>query len=431
VAYSGGLDSTVLLHGLAAVRDALTAPLSAVHVHHGLHPDAGRWADHCWRACAALALPCEVVAVEARASPGESPEAAARDARYRALEALTGPGEAVLLAHHRDDQAETLLLRLLRGAGAEGLAGMPRVRPLGRGWTGRPLLDWPRAALAAWALGQGLAWLEDPGNRDPRYDRNFLRHEVLPLHERRWPGVAGVLARTAERQAELARLVGEVAEADLALARAPIAGALSVAALRALPIERRRLVLRHWLRARGLPVPPAPRLEEVARAVLEARADRTPCVRWTGVEVRRYRDLLTAGPPAAAPASSSRWGWAPPEPLALPWGTLAAEPAVGEGVAVRALAGEVLTVRLRRGGERCRLPGRACTQTLKKLLQEAGVPPWERQRLPLLYAGEALVAVAGRWVCVPFAAGPGEAGWRLRWSPGATRDAGRGESPDG
>ncbi len=415
VAFSGGLDSTVLLHALAEVRGELGWALEAVHVNHGLHGDAGRWAEHCARVCAGLGVGCRVVAVEAAGAPGESPEAAARHARYRVFEDTVAEGEALLTAHHQDDQAETLLLHLLRGSGVRGLAAMPVQRPLGRGWIGRPLLGWPRAALRAWAEARGLAWVEDPSNRDERFERNFLRRRVLPLLEARWPGATRLLARDAALQAQASAVLDGLAQDDAAAARGPAPGTLSVAALRALTPPRRDEALREWLRGRGLPAPTAIHLGHVVRDVLLSREDASARVAWPGAEVWRYRDALVALPPVAPAAGTRAWSWSPPEPLTLPAGTLAAEPARGEGLAVARLAGAPVAVRLRAGGERCRLPGRGHHHALKKLLQAHGVPPPVRAWLPLVYVGEELAAVADLWVCETWQAGPGEPGWVLRW----------------
>ena len=419
VAFSGGLDSTVLLSALAERRADLPGELRAVHVNHGLHGDAGRWADHCQAACHLLGVPCQVVVVDARGGPGESPEAAARAARYRALAAVLGEGQALLTAHHRDDQAETLLLHLLRGSGPRGLAAMPERRLLGAGWLGRPLLAWSRGDLRTWAAMRGLGWLEDPSNRDERFDRNFLRRQVLPLLERRWPDVSRVLARDAALQAEAARLLEVLAEEDLARSGGPDPGTLSVSSLRGLSPERQRGVLRHWLRALGLPVPGATQLLHLVRDVLEARVDAVPRVRWSGVEVRRYRDALVARRPWPSPEAGEVWAWQPPEALRLPAGVLEARPEVGRGVGARWLEDRPALVRLRAGGERVRLPGRRHSRSLKKLLQAEGIPPWQRERLPLVYLGDELAAVADLWVCEPFAATPGEAGWLVHWTPTA------------
>ena len=416
VAFSGGLDSAVLLHALGEVRGDLPGVLEALHVNHGLHGDAGRWAEHCQRVCAGLGVPCRVVRVaDAAGSAGESPEAAARAARYRAFAEGLETGDAVLTAHHQDDQAETLLLHLLRGSGTRGLSAMPVRRPLGEGWLVRPLLGWPRSALRAWAGSRGLAWLDDPSNQDERFERNFLRRQVLPLLETRWPGAARVLARDAVLQAEAASVLEDLARGDARGARGPGAGTLSVRALLELSSARRVGALREWLRQRGLPPPGSAHLDHVVRDVLAARWDAEARVAWPGAEVWRYRDTLAAVPPAPVLSPGQVWSWRPPAPLALPAGTLTATATMGEGLAAVRVAAGPLQVRLRTGGERCRLPHRAHTHALKKLLQAQGVSPWVRRYLPLVYRGEELLAVADLWVCEPWAAGPGEAGWALRW----------------
>ena len=413
VAFSGGVDSHALLHALASRRGELAMPLGAVHVDHGLHGHSPAWAQHCRRVCAGLDLEFVLLSGDARPAPGESPEAAARDLRYHLLADWLPAGALLLSAHHQDDQAETLLLQLLRGAGPKGLSAMPGAAPLGRGTLWRPLLDCGRADLLAYAREQGLDWLEDPSNADTRLDRNFLRHQLLPELKTRWPAAAAVLARSAELCAEAAELQEQVARQDLAAAAGDRSGTLSVTALGRLPEARQRNLLRHWLRAAGFSLPSRAVLGRVLAEVLGARPDAEPCVHWPGCEVRRYRDALFALAPLAPPPGGQPLDWSPEETLELAGGTLRADPVPGQGL--RLAPGTRLQVRFRQGGEQLRLPGREHRHTLKQLLQEAGVPPWERERLPLLYLGEELVAVAGLWVAAGHLAGEGEAGWKILW----------------
>lgn len=415
VAFSGGLDSSVLLDLLAGARERLSAPLGAVHVHHGLQAEADAWAERCAERAARLDLPLVRLDVDARPPAGASPEAAAREARYRALADWLPQGGALLSAHHRDDQAETLLLQLLRGAGPDGLAGMPAVAPLGQGILLRPLLDVPRAALEARARARGLVWSEDPSNRDPRFDRNRIRHALLPTLEARWPGARAVIARAAGLQAEASRLLAQLAEQDLAMVAGSVPGTLDCDRLRALDADRQRNLLRHWLRRAGLQLPPQRMLENLRRTVPAARPDATPRVRWAGGEVRRHRGLLFAMTPLPAPALAGRRALWHGEILNLPelGGTLAWE--AGSGLDA-ALVEAGLRLELRRGGERLQPAGRREHQSLKHLLQAAGIPPWERERLPLLYAGERLVAVPSLWVAEGCQATPGAPGGMPRWS---------------
>jgi len=409
VAFSGGPDSTALLHALAARREGLPAPLRAVHIDHGWSPQSPAWADHCRAVCAGLAVPCTVRRVDARPGPGESPEAAARRARYRVLREVAGDGGAVVTAHHRDDQAETVLLQLLRGAGPRGLAGMAADTPFGAGRLLRPVLGVSREELRRYAAGTGLQWLDDPTNADPDLERGYLRERVLPALRTRWPGWEAVVARSAGHVAEASQLLEERAREDRAAARGGAPGALSCKRLEVLSTPRRRNLLRFWLRSRGLPVPGTARLYEMER-LLGARVDAQPRVAWPGAEVRRYRDdLFALAPLPSVPAEPAAWDLQ--TPLELPGlGNLVAVAAQGRGLSASACAAGV-EVGFRGGGERCRPAGRAGTRPLKKLFQEAGIPPWWRRRWPLVFVGGHLASVPGLWACEGFLAGPGEPGW--------------------
>lgn len=413
VAYSGGVDSQVLLHRLAAEREQWPA-LAAVYVNHGLHPDAAAWGEHCAAVCAALAVPLTRLAIAARPAAGESPEAAARNARYRALGPLLAPDDVLLTAQHADDQAETLLLQLLRGGGPHGLAAMPFAAPLGTGWQVRPLLDSTRADIMAYATTHALHWIEDSSNADTALDRNYLRHQVLPTLRARWPALARTLGRSARLCAEAADLLDAQAAADLA-ALTDGGDSLPLPPLCALPAPRRRNVLRAWLRASGLPLAGSVHMQEIDK-LLTAAANRVPCVRWPGVALYRYRQRLYAVPPLAHDANAV-WTWPQPaQPLTIPGiGRLHWEPQTGAGLSAWLLTAGPLTIRFRHGGERFRPCGRAHGQTLKKLWQEAGIPPWQRTRQPLIYLGERLVWVGGLGVAAEVAAGAGAAGYALAW----------------
>ncbi|MBK1692580.1 tRNA lysidine(34) synthetase TilS [Ectothiorhodospira mobilis] len=395
VGLSGGLDSVVLLHALAGL--ARDLPLIAVHVHHGLSPRAEDWAGACGSLCRRLQIPFHCLRVDAAPGRGESPEAAARRARYDALAGFMQPGDGLLTAHHRRDQAETLLLQLLRGAGPAGLAAMPLWQPLGPGWHGRPLLEVDRPQLEAHARAHGLDWVEDESNQDPALDRNRLRHEILPLLRARWPAVDATLARAAALQAEAQDLLAERAREDLETLRGETPGTLSVAALARLRRPRQRNALRGWLQEKGLPLPGRARLETLLQQALVAAPEAAVRVAWPGAEVRRYRDALYAMAPLPSPPPGWCLPWDGHTPLAVPGTgvTLTREGVMRRhGLDPAALPAPV-TVRLRRGGERLRLGGR--TRVLKKLLQAQGVPPWERERIPLIHAGDRLVVVWGLW----------------------------------
>ena len=417
VALSGGADSVALLHALCQLREALApAQIAAVHVHHGLHAEADAWESHCRRLCADLGVALVVVRVDGGAARGESPEAAARRARYQALASLVSDGEAICTAHHQRDQAETLLLQLVRGAGPAGLAGMPALAPLGEGWLARPLLDIGAQALRDYLARHHLPWLEDPGNADLRFDRNFVRHEILPHLERRWPGVQRTLARAACHQADSAGIARALAGLDLDAARGSAPGTLSAAALAALPAARARNLLRGWLAERGLPPAAATHLKGILDQLVTARADATPLVSWPGAEVRRYRGALYALPPMPAHDATRVIAWDPGGLLELPHGALAATSARGRGLSVDRCARARVEVRFRHGGERFQPAGRRHCAALKKLLQTSAVPPWLRDRIPLVYVDGELAAVAGMWVGEAYAVGHPDCGWVLSWT---------------
>ena len=420
LAYSGGLDSHVLLHALAALRARHSCSVSAIYIDHGLQPSAPAWGEHCAHICAQMgvAFSCERIQVSGAADNGL--EAAARRARYQALRALLAPGEMLLTAHHRNDQAETVLLQLLRGAGVAGLAAMPVRANFGAGELLRPLLAVTRAALHAYAIEHQLHWIEDPSNRDARLRRNFLRSEILPRLATQWPEADAMLARTARYAAETLELLDETAALDLCACQQAAEHsphALSVDAVARLSEAHQRNLLRYWLRQQGLRVPGTRTLNLVLAHLRHAPRSQHACVRWPDAEIWRYRDLLVAVPVQAAPDPALDVIWNLRTPLDLPGvGRLRAEPVRGRGLAATRLNG-ALSIRLRRGGETLLLPGRRHHHALKKLLQAGGVSPWLRARLPLLYADDTLVAVADRWVCAPYAARPGEDGLAIVWEP--------------
>lgn len=421
VAYSGGLDSHVLLHAAVALRPRLApATLAAVHVNHGLSPNADAWARHCAAVCGALEVPLYVVPVQARPRSGEGPEAAARRARYAALAVAMRPGDCLLTAHQRGDQAETLLLQLLRGAGPHGTAAMPECASFACGAHLRPLLAFSRGELHAYAAAAGLRWIEDESNADVRLRRNYLRREIMPRLAHHWPGVERALARAAGHYRDAAALLDETAAADLTAAGVDGGRCLDIRAVAALTPARRRNVLRYWLRERGLPAPAAGHLHQIEAGVVHAARDRTPLVCWPGAEVRRYRDRLYALAPRSAWDRGAQLPWTEPgRSLALPGGgCLRTAPRRGAGIDAEAWRGGPIAVRFRRGGETCRPQGATHHRTLKNLFQERGVPPWERERVPLVYVGAALAAVGDYWVCAPFAAPPGGHGLVLHWERG-------------
>ncbi len=412
VALSGGLDSTVLLHATSAVAAQDRIPLRAVHVDHGLQAESAGWAAACRAACGVLGISMDVLSLGLVPPKGESLEAAARESRYAALSRHLAPGEWLLTAHHQDDQLETVLIQLLRGAGVAGLAAMPSRARLGAGWHVRPLLDVEREELAAYARDQGLAWHQDPMNNALRFDRGWLRSRVLPAIRYRWPAAAATVTRSALHLAEAARLLAELAVADAAAAVDE--GRLSLEELGRLSRDRQVNLLRWWLRQAGLRAPPAARLGAAMPEFFAARGDAAPCLRWGEGEIRRYRGRLYALPrlpdPPAVGAADVSGG------LDLGTGLGRFELVAGQDGGIAASLAATAAIRFRRGGESLRPhPGRP-RKRLKDLCQESGVVPWMRDRLPLVYVGERLAAVGDLWIDVEFAAKPGSPALKPVWN---------------
>jgi tRNA(Ile)-lysidine synthase len=416
VALSGGADSASLL---AAARDLGFRSLSlrAVHVDHGLQAAAAAFREGCAALCAALDVPLTVIPVIIETPPGVSVEAAARDARYAAFAGELKPGECLLTAHHREDQAETLLLQALRGAGLKGMSAMPPCRALGRGWHLRPVLDVPQAELLAFGAHVAGASVIDPMNQDLRFDRGYLRRQVWPLIDARWPGAGTALSRTARHLAEAQALLECAAEADVGRLRD--GDALSLPGLRALKSSERINALRSWLCEAGVEPPSTARLTEALRQMFEADADHLPVIAWSHCALRRYRQrifLTPTQPPCLE--GTRRWSAAPDARLELGPGLGGLRwVAHSGGIDARRLP-ETLSVRRRAGGEVLKPGPQATTQSLQHLCQLQGVLPWLRDALPLVFADGALIAVGDLWLDARWCAAAGEPGLAIRWEDG-------------
>ncbi|HLP99016.1 MAG TPA: tRNA lysidine(34) synthetase TilS [Sideroxyarcus sp.] len=411
IGLSGGMDSSVLLHLLNQLTPRFQWRLSALHVHHGISRNADTWADFCGRLCAGYGIPLHVERVDIGPLRDEHGiEAAARKLRHAAFAKQSC--DAVALAHHADDQAETLLLQLLRGAGIKGAAAMPAFKPAAAGIpaTLRPLLDVPRKELLEFAQQHSLQWVEDESNADERYPRNFLRHRMLPLLEQQFPACRDTLARSARHFAEAGDLLDELAQQDAPGLSG--GGGLEVRLLRGLSHSRAKNLLRYFLHVRSVPMPHEAQLDEMLRQLLDAREDAAICVETGLWQVRRYQGKVYAVRALCEfdPALVLRWNgeaeleW-PATGMLLSFGRT-----IGQGVSLDRLMRAPVTLRLRNGGESlCPRPG-ATPRSLKNLLQEYQVPPWQRERLPLLYSGDTLVAVVGVSIAAEFQAADHEAG---------------------
>ncbi len=422
VGVSGGLDSVVLLHLLTTLRNFSEISVTALHAHHGLHPDADKWQEFCEALCAKWSVPFKSRRLDVCVKNGEGHEASARKARYRWYVSVVNPTEYLMLAHHRDDQAETVLLNLLRGAGIRGLSAMSLTSTFEQRRVIRPLLGYDRQQLIAYADEHQLQWVEDASNRDLSYSRNYLRHRIVPLLRKRWSAVSGVLACTAERMRRTHILLEEVAAADLRLTESQsvegLAGTgykLGLSGLGHLSDSRLGNLLSHWLRTRGFRPPSHRQMDQIIAELIRRRGSTSAINRWPGAEVRRYDDWLYVLRPLPQPVAMGKRRWDIEQPLIVPELNMkmVAVPVHGAGLA-RVRITTPLVVRWRRGGERCRLVNRAHRQKLKKLLQERRVPPWVRARIPLVYVADEIAAVVDHWYCDPFVARPGEAGIEIK-----------------
>lgn len=411
LAYSGGMDSHVLLAVITALRFKLPLSLHVVHIHHGLQPLAGIWAIHCQKICAELQLSCEVVRVQVNTQIGESIEAQARLARYAALQARMNANDILLTAQHQDDQAETLLLQLFRGSGVAGLAAMPETHRFGEGWLLRPFLQLPRQQLYEYAVEKNLQWIEDDSNQNRRFDRNFLRHDIIPQLQQRWTQLNAVLSRVARHQAEAQDLLIELGQQDLTgCLSKQFLNAISMLELKKLSPARQRNLLRTWLKQCNVLMPSTQHLQEIL-AMSDATVDRQPVVCWADVEMRRYQNCLFVMPKLPPLDNFSSVFWNLAEPLLLPLGQLRAEKVLGRGVKIP--ASTPLKVQLRHGGEMGRWRGHR--REIKKLLQQWHVPPWLRRYLPLIYVQDTLVAIPNLMICDDFQVAPDEIGWLISW----------------
>lgn len=383
IGFSGGLDSAVLLHHLAC-QPLLAGKLSAVHIHHGLSPNADTWLAHCQSFCAALSIPLIVrrIDVEKRSNIEEQ----ARQARYHVFSTLVGVNDGLVLAHHADDQAETVLLQLFRGAGVDGLAAMPAFKSFGAGQLVRPYLQHSRKTLESYASQHQLSWVTDESNQDAAFSRNYLRHHVMPVLRARWPGVDANLARTASHCQQAKSNLYDLAQLDCTIGAygspLPLAGEGSIA--------RIANVLRVWLQNNHTRLPPTDTFNRLINEVIFARHDATPFVEWDGVCVRRYQNKLYLLKTKPQPKPVSMEWMQFPEPLQLGQYFLQALP-IDKGLQIP--AGAHVSVRFRQGGELFSWHGQ--TKALKKLLQEWCVPPWQRDTLPLIYIDDKLAAVVG------------------------------------
>ncbi len=404
VAFSGGPDSTVLLHLLQCWRSNQTGdtpPLVAVHVNHGMQDDADAWQAHCEALCHSWNIPIIVHRATVE-NAGQGAEAAARQARYQHFETEIKAGDVLFMGHHLDDQVETFFLRLMRGSGLIGLSAMPQRRELGGGELIRPLLKMQRSMLQNYLAVHQLSAIQDPSNLDTSLDRNYLRQTVLPLLEERWGGYRQTVARAAEHAAVSQTVVNECLPVPKTVFSVMGDPGIEQRELNSVSVDAGMIKLRRWLRSGGYPMPDQLLLKEFMRQLREGAATSSPRLTCSSFALQRYQNRVYLLPEFPG----SEGGVTPSQPLVLNPGEVCKIAGVGEvgiiqaeGAGLDLTSEDSLALRWRAGGERCRPRGSPYHQRLKKLFQEHAVPPWWRERVPLLYLGDELLAVGGLWLC--------------------------------
>lgn len=397
IAYSGGLDSHVLLHALTTLKkQGFNCTIRAVHVHHGLSPAADHWQQHCKKVCEKLNVEYITEDITLQLNAGDSVEALARTGRYAVFAKHLQSQECLLTAHTENDQAETLLLQLMRGAGVRGLSSMPEIKLFAAGEHARPLLEMTRSQLEEYAQEHKLQWIEDESNNNERYDRNYIRHNTLPALKKRWPAVFKNLARSARHFASAEQLLVEFAQCDFERVNLPEKNQLNINELLTLSVARQINVIRFWLQHNNVLPPSEKKMQHILSDVLQARQGANPIVEWAGVQCRRFQSKLYVINSPASFDATMIIPWDVSEALELPagLGVLRAEP-INTTASQSKFDCSKLTVRFRQGGERLLPAGRQGTHTLKKLFQQWGVPPWQRDRLPLVFCDDVLIAVPG------------------------------------
>jgi len=423
LAYSGGCDSHVLLHIFSELqRLKYIHTIRAVHVNHQLHDDSARWAEHCIQQCMPYDIACDVISVSVDKNSGVGLEAAARKARYAALQNFMTAQTILLTAQHADDQAETFLLQSLRGGGVKGLASMPMIKPFATGYLCRPLLHVTQTNISEYAKINKLNWVEDPSNLSTNFDRNFLRQNVIPVLKQRWPSLNKTVHRLTQHQAEAASLLDDLAAIDFATVQVDNTR-VSVERLNELSLNRQKNVLRYWIETQNsLTLPDSVHLMRILNEVVVAAEDSQPSVSWNDTIIRRFRGKLFAERKVFTSAPIPIENWQPDKVFAL-YNTgnntsnsllLKTAETLGEGLSVEKVANKNVSIRFREGGEVCCPHGRGPHQhKLKKLLQEWNVPPWQRNTIPLVYIDGLLAQVVGYCVCEPFAAQSTEPGYQI------------------
>ncbi len=412
LAFSGGVDSTALVLAMHQIRNSLAAPLLVAHVNHGIQAQADQWAQHCQTLCEQLKLPYQLLNAKLSNSNRKGLEARAREARYTALASISHEGDLLLTGQHADDQSETLLLHLMRGSGVEGLAAIHPLRRWNSGWLGRPLLNTSRQQLLNYVESRQQSWSDDPSNKDISLRRNFLRHKVIPLLNEAWPEAVDSINQTAIHCSDAMENLADLANQDIQrLQKTKLDQQLQRLKLDEfceLPYRRQHLIIRSWIRRQGRQTPGLSKLSDFTKQLCNSGPDARCELRWQDQRMAShgnylYLNAICTNPPIKRPTESwhQNTSW---------YGRLKFRTAVDFNT-------EDYSVSNRQGGENINLFARQGSHTLKKLFQEAGIPPWLRSEIPLLWSAEKLIAIGDLWLDESFCQQLKQMGNAIIWQP--------------
>ena len=422
IAFSGGLDSSVLLQGLASIPE-YKKKLFAIHVNHGISPNSESWLKHCEQACASIGVNFVPLKIYLEDNLKVS-ENLLREFRYETIVSWLKKGDVLCTAHHQDDHIETVLFRILRGTGIKGLSGIEKFSQIGGIDLIRPLINYSKKDLLEHANKSGIDWVEDESNEDLSFSRNFIRKNILPnLNNEHWPSYFNSLSYLSRKAKEANEILDEIADLDLKSCTPESFDKLSILKIKELSRARGLNVLFKWLSLNTHLGISNKLTDQVYKSVLLASDSSNPKVSFGrkghkgSFQVRRFNNFLHHLPLTETESLNDKkdWKWNPDIPLVLPTGTLSMKVSSGTGLS-SSLSQKGIIIRGRAGGERCKPQGRSKSQKLKKLFQEYGVPPWERNRIPLIYIGDDLAAVSDLWVCEDFLAEKDEEGIILNWT---------------
>ncbi len=416
IACSGGMDSSVLLHLFYSSKNKINQDIEVIYVNHGLQEEANDWAVFCEKQSLQYDIPFIQLQVTEGCPKGSSVEAWAREKRYSLIEDVMNKNDVLFTAHHQDDQVETFFLQALRGAGPRGLASMPLVKKYAKALHARPLLKYSRSDLKHYAEENNIIWQNDKSNLDVRYDRNYFRHKLIPVIEQRWPAYKETISRLIKNQNESRILLDEIAKDDIKLAQHKNTRSLDLDVVQKLSTERQKNLIFVWLKEMNLNSPGSKNIDQIVSDIIYSATDKSPCVNWESVEVRRYKNLLYASEMISEHNVNIEYTWKPENVLNISDETLIAISEYGKGISKLKTENADFVVRYRQGGEKIRPDNLSHSKTVKQLFQEESVLPWLRDRIPLIYINGDLAVIPGFCIDENYSADKNESSWDIHWS---------------